>query len=177
MEIDKNHPSDIISSPAVTRADGKHPTSELCSTEEHGTKDCGDEDTYDGDSDSSSIMCPLFMDGLPSNFATNPQLAAIASLLNDDVPEETEDDKPKEESDTKDNSSHASSIPHHTRCSTPHITASRYWNNSAETRNRRQRQRVSPYPRQQQDRKKETQAKSKNSSVGEITLFMNMWKP
>ena len=28
--------------------------------------------------------CPLFMDGLPSNFADNKSLAAIASLLNDD---------------------------------------------------------------------------------------------
>lgn len=33
---------------------------------------------------SSSSDCPLFMDGLPSDFAQNSALAAIASLINDD---------------------------------------------------------------------------------------------
>ena len=28
--------------------------------------------------------CPLFMDGLPNDFSSNPQLAALASLINDD---------------------------------------------------------------------------------------------
>jgi hypothetical protein len=31
--------------------------------------------------------CPLFMDGLPSDFATNPSLAALASLLDDNADE------------------------------------------------------------------------------------------
>lgn len=31
--------------------------------------------------------CPLFMDGLPADFSTNPSLAALASLLDDDSDE------------------------------------------------------------------------------------------
>lgn len=31
--------------------------------------------------------CPLFMDGLPSDFSTNPSLAALASLLDDNADE------------------------------------------------------------------------------------------
>lgn len=31
--------------------------------------------------------CPLFMDGLPADFSTNPSLAALASLLNDNSDE------------------------------------------------------------------------------------------
>lgn len=34
--------------------------------------------------DESEETCPLFMDGLPNDFASNPQLAALASLMNDD---------------------------------------------------------------------------------------------
>lgn len=33
------------------------------------------------DEDEQEITCPLFMDGLPKDFSTNPKLAAIASLL------------------------------------------------------------------------------------------------
>jgi hypothetical protein len=35
-------------------------------------------------SSSSNNYCPLFMDGLPRDFSTNPALAALASLLDDD---------------------------------------------------------------------------------------------
>lgn len=36
------------------------------------------------DSKHEEKLCPLFMDGLPSDFSTNPGLAAIASLLEED---------------------------------------------------------------------------------------------
>jgi len=152
---------------------------------EQRTKDLGDDEDQNegggGDSDSDAITCPLFMEGLPSNFSTNPQLAAIASLLEDDVREEIvpKDDKTEEENDTKDKSAHASkNQQHRPPSSTPYTASShRHLKNSAKTRNRRQPQRASPYPRPQ-DRKDEKQAKAtKSSSVGEITLFMNMWKP
>ena len=40
--------------------------------------------------DPSSCTCPLFMDGLPRDFASNPALAALASLLADEqVKEDT----------------------------------------------------------------------------------------
>jgi hypothetical protein len=34
--------------------------------------------------DQTETTCPLFMEGLPSDFATNPSLAALASLLEED---------------------------------------------------------------------------------------------
>lgn len=36
----------------------------------------------------TASFCPLFMDSLPSNFSENPQLAAIASLLDEETEEE-----------------------------------------------------------------------------------------
>jgi hypothetical protein len=45
----------------------------------------------DGDEDcsvaNSSCECALFMDGLPSDFSSNPQLAALASFLEEDKEE------------------------------------------------------------------------------------------
>jgi hypothetical protein len=186
MEIDKSHQADSINGHAIATTDGQQqPAPNVYSAEdEQRTKDHGNEeqndDDGDSDSDSGPITCPLFMEGLPIDFSTNPQLAAIASLLEDDVREENaKDDKTEEENDTKDKSGDASKNDQHcTPFFTPHTTSStRHWKNSAKTQNRRRRQRASPYPRQQ-DRKDEKQATtSKSPSVGEITLFMNMWKP
>jgi hypothetical protein len=41
------------------------------------------EDTTN-DRETYEPMCPLFMEGLPSDFFSNPQLAALASLLDED---------------------------------------------------------------------------------------------
>ena len=46
-----------------------------------GGKDCANDAD---EAFSSSSTCPLFMSGLPSDFASNPSLAAIASLLGDE---------------------------------------------------------------------------------------------
>lgn len=45
------------------------------------------------DDDNDVDECPLFATGLPSNFSSNPTLAAIASLLEDD--EDKVDDRSK----------------------------------------------------------------------------------
>ena len=42
------------------------------------------EETAASDDEASGPACPLFMSGLPSDFASNPSLAAIASLLGDE---------------------------------------------------------------------------------------------
>lgn len=59
--------------------DLKAATEEIAATME-AEMQIDDADTND-DEDINSL-CPLFMDGLPRNFAQNPQLAALASLLN-----------------------------------------------------------------------------------------------
>ena len=45
-------------------------------------------DTDDNDASEEEITCPLFMTGLPKDFASNPGLSAIASLLEDDEEEQ-----------------------------------------------------------------------------------------
>jgi hypothetical protein len=60
------------------------------SSKSHADADAAMED-HDDDGDSNTSVCPLFMQGLPQNFSTNPQLAAIASLLEDAVQEEEEE--------------------------------------------------------------------------------------
>jgi hypothetical protein len=47
-----------------------------------------DNDNINDNDENCSMICPLFMDGLPTNFTSHPQLAAIASLLEEKVPEE-----------------------------------------------------------------------------------------
>eukprot|EP00550_Attheya_septentrionalis_P005403 CAMPEP_0198293754 /NCGR_PEP_ID=MMETSP1449-20131203/18730_1 /TAXON_ID=420275 /ORGANISM="Attheya septentrionalis, Strain CCMP2084" /LENGTH=131 /DNA_ID=CAMNT_0043993465 /DNA_START=238 /DNA_END=630 /DNA_ORIENTATION=+ len=56
-------------------------------TQEDATKKMDDED------EDEATWCPLFMDGLPQNFASNPALAALASLMEDD--EEIKPSKPE----------------------------------------------------------------------------------
>jgi len=43
-------------------------------------------DDITNEEDKEEETCPLFMEGLPKDFATNPALAAIANLLTDDEP-------------------------------------------------------------------------------------------
>jgi hypothetical protein len=40
--------------------------------------------------------CPLFMNGLPADFSTNPSLAALASLLDDNSDETSPESKERE---------------------------------------------------------------------------------
>jgi hypothetical protein len=42
------------------------------------------EDAKKTEEEEETSWCPLFMEGLPTDFASNPQLADIASLLEDD---------------------------------------------------------------------------------------------
>lgn len=130
------------------------------------------------DSDSGSMACPLFMEGLPRDFATNPQLAAIASLLDDNVREETAPAEEENEVATIVNNTNSKNAPSIQKRGTQSQSKSsnKYASHSGKARNRRRKQRASPYP-QLQDRKNDKQQAKKSASVGEITLFMNMWKP
>ena len=105
-----------------------------------------------------TIDCPLFMDGLPKDFESNPQLAAIASLLDD------------EETSTKDDKKEAEKPPDdfHTNPKSP--LKSRGSEARAKSRSRRQIAISSPY---QQPTKSST---AKKPSLGEAQLFLKMWK-
>jgi len=178
MEADKSLEADSMVPTTFATTSGRQPVSNAVNETRQQAKKDADEDENDDNSDSSGMVHPLFMNSLPKNFATNPQLAAIASLLNDDEDEVDNDTQDDQEEKDKNNAeyAHAPSDHHRTPHSTPHTTITGRWKNSVKSRNRRRQNRVSPYP-QQQDRSGNKKGSAKGTSVGEITLFMNMWKP
>jgi hypothetical protein len=94
--------------------------------------------------------CPLFMDGLPSNFEKNSALAAIASFLDDDSVE-TEKNRAKEERVKVVPAAGGGKI---RRSSRPHSQSNR-----------------SPYKKPIKKYKDQRAA-----TLGEAQLFLNMWK-
>ena len=176
MEIDSNNLDSSTKSPAIL-------TATKCEGEQSQQSQTSQDETQ-SDSDSGAMACPLFMEGLPRDFATNPQLAAIASLLDDEVREETtpsQEDENDNVTATVNNKKNRNSknLPSSQKYSTQlqqSKSSKSYTTHSGKARNRRRKQRATPYPKLQ-DRKNEKQAGNKSASVGEITLFMNMWKP
>jgi hypothetical protein len=98
--------------------------------------------------DSKGQLCPLFMDQLPSDFASNSGLAAIASLLNDDA------DEVEEESITN---------------KTSEVTLKS--GGGKVSRRRTNSNRHSPYKSG-----KKVDSPKKETTVGEAQLFLSMWK-
>jgi hypothetical protein len=100
-------------------------------------------------SDDNEKLCPLFMDGLPSDFSTNPGLAAIASLFD----EESED----------------SVAPKKKEYETP---STRVGGGKLRRTPARSKRKNDGRPYQNRQRKSDTKA----TSVGETHLFLKMWK-
>jgi len=100
-----------------------------------------------------STTCPLFMNGLPSDFSSNPQLAALASLL-----EENEKDEEKEKLNDL-------------VCSRVKLPTGKPGGGKVRANGRKQRQTAvaSPY------RLPEKSPKTK-PTLGEAQLFLKMWK-
>lgn len=101
-----------------------------------------------------TTTCPLFMDGLPSNFAENKSLAAIASLLN----EEDDDNATKQSADNKEDGL---------------MSKVELKSGGGKVQRKSRRKGSSPYNK---DKKKGIQKDKKAASVGEAQLFLNMWK-
>ena len=129
----------------------------------HNMKNAEDNDC-DDDSDSSTPLCPLFMDTLPSNFDSNPGLAAIASLLDEDD-DEQEDKLEKEK-------------PIHSRfaISTTAAAAGPAGGGKASNHRRHSRTRrmgSAPYPSLiKNDKPKE----KKQATLGQAQVFLQLWK-
>eukprot|EP00985_Skeletonema_marinoi_P029785 scaffold29048_cov68-Skeletonema_marinoi.AAC.1 len=97
--------------------------------------------------------CPLFMDGLPSNFADNKSLAAIASLLNDDDAEDfSNTNKQKEDKDSI-------------------MSKVELKSGGGKVQRKNRRKGSSPY-----NKDKKNKQDKKAASVGEAQLFLNLWK-
>ena len=98
--------------------------------------------------DFEDALCPLFMDGLPSDFATNPHLAAIASLLEDDEEDKEGKKKKKQFEFEEDNSV----------C---------FAGGGKAKKNKTHSNRSKPYS---------SVKKKSKATIGEAQLFMKMWK-
>lgn len=102
---------------------------------------------------SNSSDCPLFMDGLPSDFAENSALAAIASLINDD-------------DDFKDDNKKSSSRFH---LLTGELKSG---GGKIKSTGSKRNTRHSPYSKETGT----TIKGEKNATLGEAQLFLGMWK-
>ena len=107
-----------------------------------------------------TTCCPLFMDGLPSNFANNEGLAAIASLLNDEEGEAFIDTKNQNVNKTD---------------STTTSKIELQSGGGKVQRKSRRKGSSSPYTKDVGKKKKVNEDK-KVASVGEAQLFLNLWK-
>mmetsp|Transcript_6187 Transcript_6187/g.12898 ORF Transcript_6187/g.12898 Transcript_6187/m.12898 type:complete len:251 (-) Transcript_6187:108-860(-) len=132
----------------------------------------------DDDSDSNNV-CPLFMSGLPSDFASNPGLAAIASLLGETVEDEEEDGNDgckksrKCDKSIKDTGGRAASVePRAGGGKVGGASSRRNGGSRGSTRKpSSSKSGHQPYPTTA-DRKE----KKQKAAVGEAQLFLNMWK-
>ena len=115
-------------------------------------------------------VCPLFMEGLPSNFATNPGLAAIASLLNESDNEDY-DTKKRKGDKKEDDSSTNNAI-------SKVLELKPGGGKVQRTRLKGRSSRSSPYNKDKDgnNNKKKTKQDKKGASLGEAQLFLNMWK-
>ena len=139
----------------TTRTIAAAPSSSSSRHDSTRTNDSINEGYYSKGASSSSTTssgdCPLFMDGLPSDFAKNSALAAIASLIDDDVNFECFKDKKKgSQSSTVDFKMGGGKV-----------------NNTGKRNNH------SPYSREKGTRK---HVEKKATTLGEAQLFLNMWK-
>jgi len=121
----------------------------------------------DDENENTQDWCPLFMDGLPTNFASNNALAAIASLLNDSGEDNNDDDndKKKEQDRVK---------------VTPRKGGGKVSRRMAR-RNKNKTCQNSPYdlPAGRNGKAndyEESSKKSKSATMGEAHLFLSMWK-
>jgi hypothetical protein len=94
------------------------------------------------------VTCPLFMEGLPTDFSSNPALAALASLLDSDEEKERKKEERKIASKAKAGGGKVVSV---------------------KTRSYRAE---APYNARDGSEKQ----KDKEASVGEAQLFLGMWK-
>ncbi|KAL7545401.1 hypothetical protein ACHAWF_008751 [Thalassiosira exigua] len=129
---------------------GDAPKRRAWSDEAEGSQadDASMKDSKDGSAD-----CPLFMDGLPSDFAENAGLAAIAALIDDN-----EDDESKETPKKK-----------------PCQKTVRLKSGGGKVKITCKRNARSPYDKQKNKNDNDDEGRRK-ATLGEAQLFLNMWK-
>ena len=110
----------------------------------------------------SDSIDPIFMDRLPGDFATNPTLLAIASLIaNDDVREQ------EQEGSTSDRGQPKQDV-------TTNLSLSR-GGGKVRIHHRQGNERVKPYDLNQIERSQSSKT-SASTTVPEAQLFLSLWK-
>ena len=130
------------------------------SAEKNNNDDASSPKKEDSSSGSTTSDCPLFMDGLPSNFAQNSSLAAIASLLN--VDDEEEEEEEGKECNKK-------TVP---QSNTIQLQSG---GRKVKKTTGNKRNNHNPYSKDKNSTDNGGKDKRK-ASLGEAQLFMNMWK-
>lgn len=117
---------------------------------------------------SSSAVCPLFMEGLPRDFSTNPALAALASLLDDGntCADNNTDTATKSSSRRQKKEEKIAMKRHH---------QSRKFRSKSKIKNMKH---ASTSESMGQDNRSNGNSSSNSSSasIGEASLFLQMWK-
>jgi hypothetical protein len=138
------------------------------------------EDSKDQDDNNQEITCPLFMQSLPRDFAHNPSLAALASLLDDDgdqhdpLVNDMKSDDVKDGGEVPNAAKIAALIPTETKIRSTKSRSSR-------------RRTCLPYSRPEGKKTEGKHRQPANSSsavppakartvIGEAQLFLKMWK-
>ena len=118
--------------------------------------DIDDNDPTDAEADEEDVTCPLFMTGLPKNFDQNPALAAIASLLDDTSggAQQQDEEEPDNTCPLREAASVAASNRKQDDAKAPPAKASR-----------RVKCKI-----------KSAKPDTKPASVGELQVFVNLWK-
>lgn len=130
------------------------------SAEKNNNDDASSPKKDDSSSGSSTSDCPLFMDGLPSNFAQNSSLAAIASLLN--VDDEEEEEEEGKECNKK---------------TVPQSNTIQLQSGGGKVKKTTGNKRHNHNPYSKDKNSTDNGGKDKRkASLGEAQLFMNMWK-
>ena len=130
------------------------------SAEKNNNDDASSPKKDDSSSGSTTSDCPLFMDGLPSNFAQNSSLAAIASLLN--VDDEEEEEEEGKECNKK---------------TVPQSNTIQLQSGGGKVKKTTGNKRHNHNPYSKDKNSTDNGGKDKRkASLGEAQLFMNMWK-
>jgi len=162
VEKSSSHPSSGVSTrgPGDDRGDNSLNDSESCMD--------GDGETIE---DSSTGECPLFMDGLSTQFGSNAGLLAIASLLGEEVPiSDDEGDGNGMSDDTV-----TRTMVHKKGRSCNRINGFKFNSGGGKSTRRRITSISSPYTVPKKERS-EPRTRSSTNSVNEAQLFLSMWK-
>ena len=143
--------------------------------------DDGDDKDYDDPNDAKNnddeeITCPLFMEGLPHNFASHPHLAAIASLLLDENNHDDDDDTTNDRNAVVMMNESTSTQQRRPAASSTKKQVPAKKGGSSKTKHHHHHHPSLHRRHEPSTLSKEKDTTKSTTTVGETQLFLNMWK-